>query len=313
MMRRAGRTAARLCAVAAAAAQLGGCELREITLAVPADLVIAEVVLQAGSPVQTALLHRTVTSHGSARVFDALVTVHPADGSPPIAFHAAADSLCLRPAPAQPPPPTIGTCYVATGPADMVRPGERYRLEVALPDGGRLAGTTLVPAAFELVAPAVAQCRLEPGTTLQLVWTRAEGAAAYTAAARLHGLVEQLNTAGAHVVTSDSIVDLLGVAIGAADTTMAFPGAFGVFDRFDESSHALLLAIRDGIPAGVRAGITVAAADGNYVNWVRGSSFNPSGTVRIPSVHGAGTGVFGSMLRRSTELHTGATTLPPCR
>jgi hypothetical protein len=40
------------------------------------------------------------------------------------------------------------------------------------------------------------------------------------------------------------------------------------------------------------------------VNWVRGGSFNPSGTVRVPSISGGGTGVFGSLVTRTVRLHT---------
>lgn len=39
----------------------------------------------------------------------------------------------------------------------------------------------------------------------------------------------------------------------------------------------------------------IAAGDRNYVNWLRGGRFNPSGMIRVPSVHGDGTGVFGSV------------------
>jgi hypothetical protein len=86
---------------------------------------------------------------------------------------------------------------------------------------------------------------------------------------------------------------------------MMFPTDYGLFDRFDEDKHAVLLAIRDGLPVNVRAEVIVAAADNNYVNWVRGSNFNPSGLVRISSIQGDGTGVFGSLVPRDGEMRTG--------
>jgi hypothetical protein len=100
-------------------------------------------------------------------------------------------------------------------------------------------------------------------------------------------------------------LDLLGLSIGAADTTSLFPADVGVFDRADELLHPVLVAIRDGLPAGVRATVVVAATDRNYVNWIRGGSFNPSGTVRVPSISGGGTGVFGALVRRTRVLHVG--------
>jgi hypothetical protein len=56
------------------------------------------------------------------------------------------------------------------------------------------------------------------------------------------------------------------------------------------------------MPAGTAARVTVSAVDRNYVNWVRGGNFNPSGTVRIPSVEGDGTGFFGTSVTRWVDF-----------
>ena len=48
--------------------------------------------------------------------------------------------------------------------------------------------------------------------------------------------------------------------------------------------------------------MSIAAADRNYVNWVRGGNFNPSGQVRVPSVRGDGTGVFAATVVRSLRV-----------
>jgi hypothetical protein len=59
--------------------------------------------------------------------------------------------------------------------------------------------------------------------------------------------------------------------------------------------------------------VVVAAADRNYVNWVRGGNFNPSGLVRVPSVRGDGTGVFGSIVAKTVVLTTvPESTAPAC-
>jgi hypothetical protein len=290
----------------------GGCELREITVALPQDIVVAEVVLQAGERVQTAYLHRSLSQRGAARVLDADVTVHDVESDRIIRFFADADSLCLRPTPPGGLPAT-GTCYVARGSVDMVRPGALYTLRVEVPDRPALTGSTRVPAGFDITVPAVPACRLPPRATLELAWTVSEGAWVYVAQARFEGLVRALRTEGVPLPADlEDPIDLLGLAITSTDTTMLLPTGFGLFDRGDVALHALLLAIRDGLPAGVTVTVAVAAADRNYVNWVRGGSFNPSGTVRIPSVTGGGTGVFGSLVTRRRQLSTDDQVVPSC-
>ena len=54
--------------------------------------------------------------------------------------------------------------------------------------------------------------------------------------------------------------------------------------------------------AGVTAEVSITAVDGNYVNWARGGNFNPSGQVRVPSLSGDGTGVFGTTVGRSFDV-----------
>jgi hypothetical protein len=98
-------------------------------------------------------------------------------------------------------------------------------------------------------------------------------------------------------VTEDPLV-LLGLSISREDTTIVFPGEFGVFDRGD-LDRDLLAFLQRGLPAGASASVVVTAGDRNYVNWVRGGGFNPSGQVRLPSLSGiGGTGVFGSQVVR---------------
>jgi hypothetical protein len=107
---------------------------------------------------------------------------------------------------------------------------------------------------------------------------------------------------------------LQGLAFTALDTTLVLPGELGLFDRFDVVLHPILVALSAGLPEGVSGTVVVAAADRNYVNWVRGDSFNPSGPVRVPSVRGDGTGVFASMSTARFQLQVvRGGTLPPCR
>jgi hypothetical protein len=294
----------RLAVLAAMALLTVACELTEVTIAVPQDLVVAEVVLRAGDTIQSAYLHRTLGAEGTARVFNAALAVTEQGAGSTIQFRAVDDSLCLSPAPPGP-EPGIGVCYMAHGRADMVKPGTRYTMELLMPDGRRLSGSTDVPAAFRVTVPVASPCRLAPGSSIELTWIRSAGASVYIGETRLRGLVAALRRAGVEVPGEDRDVDLLALSIGSEDTTMAFPGDFGVFDRFDQELHPILVALRGGLPPGVDAEIVIAAADRNYVNWVRGGSFNPSGAVRVPSVHGDGTGVFGSLVTRRILVHTG--------
>jgi hypothetical protein len=150
------------------------------------------------------------------------------------------------------------------------------------------------------------------GVSLPLVWTRSEGAWSYQIVAQFSDLAEGLRERG--VADPPDELDLIGLAVGGADTTIVFPGEFGVFDRFSVDRD-LLLALAEGLPNGSRADIVFAAGDRNYVNWVRGGSFNPSGQVRVPSVSGEGTGVFGSLVvhRKSLLAEDDGSGLPSCR
>lgn len=287
-----------------AAAAATGCELQEVTFAPTTDVVIAEVILHAGSRHQTAYLHRTSTRDRDGRVFGVHVIIADEERGTQFELLAAPDSLCLTPAPPGP-LPSLGTCYAAAVAADAVRPGATYSLHVGLPDRDSLRARTTVPGEFSIRTPAMAECRLEPGQSMTLAWTESQGAWVYLTQARFTGLAAALRASGVEVPAAvPDPLNLIGLAIGASDTTVAFPGGFGVFDRADEALAPLLLAIRAGLPPGVRTDMAVAAADRNYVNWVRGGTFNPSGTVRVPSVSGGGTGVFGSLVVRRVALLT---------
>ncbi|HAW90536.1 MAG TPA: hypothetical protein DCX61_07725, partial [Gemmatimonadetes bacterium] len=56
------------------------------------------------------------------------------------------------------------------------------------------------------------------------------------------------------------------------------------------------------------------AVEGNFVNWQRGGNFNPSGQVRVPSLRGDGTGVFGAAVNRGFDVVSSdqASALPDC-
>ncbi|NIP79411.1 MAG: hypothetical protein GWM90_09430 [Gemmatimonadetes bacterium] len=73
------------------------------------------------------------------------------------------------------------------------------------------------------------------------------------------------------------------------------------------------LVLQRGLPTGAAADIVVAVGDQNYVNWVRGGNFNPSGQVRVPGITGDGTGVFGSLVAERVPILSDTTGYPACR
>jgi hypothetical protein len=269
---------------------VAGCNLQEVTLADPEDLVVAEITLRAGERSQIAFLHRT-RSAGAVTVTGARIEVRSEAGSV-MTFDSVSETQCIDfdgPRPATP----VGSCYRSSPRAFTVQPGQHYTLRITLADGGVLTGETVVPDSLALRRPGSGTCRLPPDTTLELSWSRTPGAWVYVAETRLNGIQAALQARGVNI-ESDR-VRLLGLAISGEDTTLVFPTEFGLFDRGDPDVADALIAIQRGLPPEVLAEVTVAAADRNYVNWERGGQFNPSGVVRIASIRGAGSGTFGSM------------------
>ncbi len=297
------------------------CELQEVTLVEARDVVVAEVYVELGLPGNgdraTAFLHRTLEgATGSSRpVPGATVIISRADGSS-VEMGETDLEACVRTTPIG----ASGTCYwAATGVAGRIQPGDTLDLEIGLEDGGVLRGSTVVPGDFGLLTPPPPYagdppgCLQRPSTPLELRWTRSEGAWAYVNETLIFGLRAALEPKGIPV-ESDPLY-LLGVSISARDTAIVFPGEFGVFNRF-ELDQGLALELQKGLPDGTDARVTISAADRNYVNWIRGGNFNPSGQVRIPSVRGDGTGVFGSAVTQTVRVFTTtggvAAGLPAC-
>jgi hypothetical protein len=277
---------------------LAGCELQEVAIAEAEPFVVVESFLSAG-------LEAVVAVHASAGRADllgpdALVQLVAEDTT--IVLERVRIDRCL----------SVGysfdeadfpgglACYVEPFPDSVpdaweVEAAELYRLSVRMPDGTTLDGATRVP---DPVAFAIDDdspgCYIEPWTQAELVWNPAEGAAAYILDVSITGLEEALAREGI-VVDIDEPLSLRGLSIGEADTSIVLPAEIGVFDRFALAPE-IALALQRGLPPDVRFEIVLAAVDNNYVDWVRGGDFNPSGPLRIPSMYGdAGTGAFGSM------------------
>lgn len=301
-------------AVAAAALLAAGCELTETTTVDPVVVPVLEMVLRASAEQQTAYLHRAGPAGPDRAVSGARVAVLPRDRSEErLLFDEAELPFCVvfwR----QSFEHADGTCYISAPAAVTWAPvaGGTYRLEAALPDGGRLTGVTTLPAAFEVLRPSLGSdtCALAPDTPLELLWTRSSGAWAYVVEANLYGLDDAL--AGQGIEVADDPFFLRGVSVSERDTALVLPGELGLLDAA-ELERELVLSLQRGLPAGVVAEVTVAAVDRNFVNWARGGSFHPSGQVRVSSVRGAGLGLFGSAVERTRVIRVGeALELPSC-
>jgi hypothetical protein len=295
-----------------------GCTLADVVIPESDDVLVVEGVLRTDRERQAILLHRSVRGGASGPQPGATVVVRTPEGVA-VRFEEAgdgclagrddwdADSLEVR-----------VTCYEGgAGRGTWVRPGAAYRLEVTTPAGERATATTVVPGAFVLrglpfgtrAGEVVPPCTIPPGGSVEIRWTVAPGAWGYIVPLRLYGLGPALPPG----VDAPEPLELLGLAVSAADTSIVLPAEFGVFDRF-RLDQELLRLLQRGLPAGTRAEVTVAAADRNYINGVRGGSFNPSGRVRISSVSGDGVGVFASLVPLTTVVEAAATAAgrPPC-
>jgi hypothetical protein len=292
---------------------LVSCDLEETTIIEIEDVVIAEIYVNlAEDPTENeirAYLHHTVGAPGSGvdELPNALIVVRRSDGLMLDLVENAIDE-CLEPL------PTVGSgvCFLAdSAQTPNLNPGDLLEVEVTLSDGGILLGTARVPSSFQ-VAGISTMCRLDSNTLLPLYWSRSEGAWAYVNETSISGLPEALEPED--IVVEEDPLNLLGLSISNQDTMIVFPSEFGIFDRFDLNQD-LASRLQDGMPPSTTAEVSITAVERNYVNWVRGGNFNPSGQVRVPSLRGDGTGVFAATVNRRfvvVSLDQGPGPLPYC-
>jgi hypothetical protein len=290
-----------------------GCELSDVVLAPSDDLLIAEVFVESDGAAGKAyaFLHRTLGSEGQGEVSGATVTLTGAGESVTLPEAEGAEACLL----ASTLPLITGSCYrLEALPEGLADPGERLTLRVETLEGDLLTGATTIPGDFALRTPGpdVTECSLSPDTNFEVRWSESADTWAYVGDVLVEGLAEVIAREGLDATLDEDPLHLIGLAISSADTTLAFPSEFGVFDRFDLDRDIALL-LQAGLPSGTRASVTIAAADRNYVNWVRGGSFNPSGGIRIPSLEGEGSGVIGSVVaRRFTVVAESQSEIPRC-
>jgi hypothetical protein len=285
-----------------------GCELDEVGLAEPDDVVVVEayIMIGDGQDQVSAFLHWTQGTRPPRDLLDREVVLQLEDGQR-IPLFPEDNGSCLLPGVVD---VAEGVCYTAGFDVEgLFEPGSRVDLEIVLDDDELLQSSTRIPEPIDFIRPVVRnQCALGPGEVLEFVWNRSPGVWAYAAETEIKGLVDALGNVGT-VVETDSVA-LLGLAVSDADTTITFPKEFGIFERFD-LEVGVAEALQVGLPEGALADVVIGAVDQNYVNWVRGGNFNPSGLVRVSSIRGSGVGVLGSVFRRTIFVKGGPPNYSP--
>lgn len=286
-----------------------GCELEEISVVQVEEVVVAEVYANVAEESADneifAFLHKTVAAGdvddvdaAEAELEASRVMVRLPDGTS-MSLVGAGATQCIEDEPEGLPV----ACFTAdSADAARVASGDLLEVEVELFGGSVLEGAARVPGDFELLG-VPSTCTLPPDERLAMEWTRADGAWAYVNETAISGLPEALEPEG--IIVEEDPLYLLGLSISDSDTTIVFPSEFGVFNRLD-LDRDLAVRLQTGLPEGVLAEVTVTAVDRNYVNWARGGSFNPSGQVRVPSLRGDGTGVFGATVNRRIVVSVSA-------
>lgn len=298
--RRRGRLAATLLMTLLASAW--GCELAEVAAPPSENLLVVESVLRVGGVRQMVLLHRTLDGGTVQGEPGARVELHGPGGERwPFREGDAEECARLRVVDRR-----LGaldleaSCYLSDLDAPLrIEPGAVYELAITTLRGEELRGRTTVPHAFNLRVPAVGPATTDrsvtcalPATPFELVWEQAQGAWSYFVALHLSGWGDELRDAG---VEFPDPLELTGVSVGAADTTLAFPQNLGLFQRGSIDTR-VFQHLAHGIGASAHAMLVIIAADPNYTNALRGGRFNPSGPVRPTSIVGDGVGLFGSVV-----------------
>ena len=305
---------------AAAAMVLAGCTIADVTVPPSDDRLVVEAVLRTDFLRQAILLHRSVREQTSVGEPGAQVVVTGPGGREIIFTETSEPCATISQAHLDSEVAVGVTCYATTvQQGRWVEPGATYDLRVTTTRGEVAVARTTVAGAFRVngirtsdaVEPGTPPpaCSLPATTPLPLSWTPSAGAWGYLAPLTIFGLSAALPPS----YDPPDPLELVGVSVSTSDTTIVLQAEFGVFDRFDYNQE-LLRVLQAGLPDRTAARVVVAAADRNYINGVRGGTFNPSGQVRISSIVGDGVGVFGSLTPLSFDIYAGTAPdgIPSC-
>ena len=194
--------------------------------------------------------------------------------------------------------PPAGSCHVGRASWSHFAPGELLSLAVTLPDGGILTGESRLPGSFTPLGLSLKDggCRVQPDTGHDFSWPRVDGAQAYIAEAQLTGLGE--------LWQNDEPLYLVLTLRDPELTNMVFPRDF-LYELIDRKKWELHRVLHQGLPEGTSANVTIGAVDRNWANWTR-ARFYGEGEVRVPSVFGDGTGMFGTAVRWQVSVESRA-------
>ena len=212
--------------VLAALPLLASCELEEVTIVDPEDVVVAEAHLQLGVRDRdgvavdrlTVFLHRTLGPGGESRpVEGARVVVSRRGDGRSLELARAPIEFCVVTTPVD----GDGTCHWSPSSAVPFQPGDTLELRVDLADGGVLESLSVVPGDYRLLGVEDgSSCQVPGGTAAELRWSSAPGAWAYVNETEIRNLTEALAPAGIQVDPEDDPLYLLGLSVSAADTTI---------------------------------------------------------------------------------------------
>jgi len=194
---------------------------------------------------------------------------------------------------------SVGTCYKASTPSDYFAPGERLSLEIVTPNGGKLNGASTVPHNFlpRGLSARDGRCRLDPETSYRIGWRFAEGVWAHVMEAKFDGLPRSLWPHAVPLYLRTSWM------ADAREKDKVFPRVL-VEGGVQMNARKVARRLETGLPWGVTAETAAAAVDRNWANWIRPGRYNPNGEVRIPSVFGDGTGMFGTATRWTVTMES---------
>jgi len=194
---------------------------------------------------------------------------------------------------------SVGTCYKASTPSAYFAPGEELSLEIITPNGSKLKGASTIPRSFLPRGLSVrdGRCRLEPETSYRIEWRFAEGVWAHVMEAKFGGLPRSL---WPHAVPLYLRTSWMAAFRG---DDRVFPRAL-VEGGVQMNARRVARRLENGLPWGVTAETAAAAVDRNWANWIRPGRYNPNGEVRIPSVFGDGTGMFGTATRWTVTMES---------
>ncbi len=194
----------------------------------------------------------------------------------------------------------VGTCYVASVPSAHFAPLAELSLQVALPDGRQLFGTSTIPGLFTPSPPSLedGRCRADPETNYRIRWGSIRGAWAHIAEAEFKGLRRNL---------WDSQDPLYLTAAWMAKPSyraeMGFPRTL-IEGNVPSNARKAARRLESGLPWGVTVDLAVAAIDRNWANWIRPGQVHVAGAVPVPSVFGDGTGMFGTAVRWTATIES---------